>query len=69
MRLAEVGEDGLAGLPDASREAIAGAEVIFGGPRHLALVGAGTRGRAFAVLDSVSCVSNMGVQQGKGRAG
>lgn len=44
-----LGEDGLAGLGDASREAIAGAEVIFGGPRHLALVGAGARGREWPV--------------------
>jgi precorrin-6B C5,15-methyltransferase / cobalt-precorrin-6B C5,C15-methyltransferase len=34
-----VGEDGLAGLPDASRKALLEAEVVFGGPRHLALLG------------------------------
>ena len=51
-----LGEDGLAGLPDASREAIAGAEVIFGGPRHLALVGAGTRGREWPVPFDVAPV-------------
>ncbi|MFP1644623.1 precorrin-6y C5,15-methyltransferase (decarboxylating) subunit CbiE [Pontitalea aquivivens] len=44
-----LGEDGPEGLSDASRAAIAGAEVIFGGPRHLALVGAGARGRAWPV--------------------
>jgi precorrin-6B C5,15-methyltransferase / cobalt-precorrin-6B C5,C15-methyltransferase len=34
-----LGEDGLAGLPPASHEALRRAEVIFGGPRHLALAG------------------------------
>ncbi|RWR14426.1 precorrin-6y C5,15-methyltransferase (decarboxylating) subunit CbiE [Paenirhodobacter populi] len=33
-----IGEDGPDGLPRASLAAIAGAEVVFGGPRHLALV-------------------------------
>lgn len=40
-----LGADGHAGLPDASREALEQAEIIFGGPRHLQLVGAGARGR------------------------
>lgn len=44
-----IGEDGHAGLPDASREALARAEIIFGGPRHLDLAGAGDRGRAWPV--------------------
>ena len=44
-----LGEDGLAGLTDASRDALARAEIVFGGPRHLALVGAGERGRAWPV--------------------
>ena len=44
-----LGEDGLAGLTDASRDALARAEIIFGGPRHLALVGAGVRGRTWPV--------------------
>ena len=44
-----LGEDGLAGLADASRDAIARAEVVFGGPRHLELVGAGARGQAWPV--------------------
>ena len=39
-----LGEDGLAGLPPASREALAGAEIVFGAPRHLALAGVGARG-------------------------
>jgi precorrin-6Y C5,15-methyltransferase (decarboxylating) len=42
-----IGEDGLAGLPPASRDALAAAEVVFGGPRHLAL--AGVAGRAWPV--------------------
>ncbi|MBO8086872.1 MAG: precorrin-6y C5,15-methyltransferase (decarboxylating) subunit CbiE [Marichromatium sp.] len=33
-----IGEDGLAGLGEAARAAIAGAEVIFGGARHLGLI-------------------------------
>lgn len=49
-------EDGLAGLSDASRAALDGAEVIFGGPRHLALVGAGARGREWPVPFDVAPV-------------
>jgi precorrin-6Y C5,15-methyltransferase (decarboxylating) len=49
LTIVGLGEDGLAGLSDASRAAIAGAEVIFGGPRHLALVGARARGRVWPV--------------------
>ena len=44
-----LGEDGLRGLSDASRDAIARAQVIFGGPRHLALSEAGARGRPWPV--------------------
>lgn len=51
-----LGEDGLSGLTTASREALAAAEVIFGGPRHLALVGAGDRGRDWPVPFSVAPV-------------
>lgn len=40
-----IGEDGLAGLSEASRKALAQAEVVFGGERHLALAGVGSRGR------------------------
>ncbi|NJM84592.1 MAG: cobalt-precorrin-7 (C(5))-methyltransferase, partial [Tabrizicola sp.] len=32
-----IGEDGPAGLTTASRDALARAEIVFGGPRHLAL--------------------------------
>ncbi|MFM9974683.1 MAG: precorrin-6y C5,15-methyltransferase (decarboxylating) subunit CbiE [Beijerinckiaceae bacterium] len=44
-----LGEDGLSGLSEASRLALSHAEYIFGGPRHLALVDAGERGRAWPV--------------------
>jgi precorrin-6B C5,15-methyltransferase / cobalt-precorrin-6B C5,C15-methyltransferase len=44
-----LGEDGPDALSPASREALTGAEVIFGGPRHLALVGAKDRGRPWPV--------------------
>ncbi len=44
-----LGEDGPEGLPSASRVALARAEVIFGGPRHLDLVAAGARGEAWPV--------------------
>lgn len=44
-----LGEDGLPGLPDTSRAALAEAEVIFGGPRHLALAEAGGRGQPWPV--------------------
>lgn len=51
-----LGEDGLAGLTDASRAALAAAEIVFGGPRHLALAGAGARGRDWPVPFSVEPV-------------
>ncbi|WP_151720715.1 precorrin-6y C5,15-methyltransferase (decarboxylating) subunit CbiE [Gemmobacter serpentinus] len=44
-----LGEDGLAGLPDASRAALAAARVVFGAPRHLALAGVDRRGQAWPV--------------------
>lgn len=34
-----LGEDGPPGLPPASRQALADAEIVFGAPRHLALAG------------------------------
>jgi precorrin-6Y C5,15-methyltransferase (decarboxylating) len=34
-----IGEDGLAGLPEASRAALGAARAVFGGARHLALAG------------------------------
>lgn len=44
LTIVGLGEDGLEGLPDASRAALQAAAVIFGGPRHLDLVAAGARG-------------------------
>lgn len=53
-----LGEDGLAGLSEASRAALQNAQIIFGGPRHLALVGAdrGGRGRDWPVPFSIDPV-------------
>lgn len=51
-----LGEDGLAGLSEASRKALAEAETIFGGPRHLDLVAAGDRGQAWPVPFSTAPV-------------
>ncbi|UQR66382.1 precorrin-6y C5,15-methyltransferase (decarboxylating) subunit CbiE [Bradyrhizobium sp. C-145] len=44
-----IGEDGLAGLSEASRKALAKAETVFGGERHLALAEVGSRGRPWPV--------------------
>ncbi|WP_240558638.1 precorrin-6y C5,15-methyltransferase (decarboxylating) subunit CbiE [Paracoccus contaminans] len=44
-----IGEDGLAGLPCASREALDAAAIVFGGPRHLSLAQVGARGREWPV--------------------
>lgn len=44
-----IGEDGLAGLSEASRKALDEAETVFGGERHLALAGVGSRGRPWPV--------------------
>lgn len=44
-----IGEDGLAGLSDASRKALGEAEIVYGGERHLALAGITDRGRAWPV--------------------
>ncbi|WP_128924877.1 precorrin-6y C5,15-methyltransferase (decarboxylating) subunit CbiE [Bradyrhizobium guangxiense] len=44
-----IGEDGLAGLSEASRKALGKAETVFGGERHLALADVGSRGRAWPV--------------------
>jgi len=56
VTLIGLGEDGLAGLTDASRKALAEAEVIFGGPRHLSLCDAGARGREWPLPFSVEPV-------------
>jgi len=44
-----LGEDGPEALSPASREALAAATAIFGGPRHLSLVGAGERGQPWSI--------------------
>ncbi|MES2664517.1 MAG: precorrin-6y C5,15-methyltransferase (decarboxylating) subunit CbiE [Pseudomonadota bacterium] len=49
LTLIGLGEDGLAGLSSASRDALSRAEVVFGGPRHLDLAGVGMRGQPWAV--------------------
>jgi len=51
-----IGEDGLAGLSDASRKALSKAETVFGGERHLALADVGSRGRAWPVPFDASVV-------------
>ncbi|OIQ31319.1 MAG: cobalamin biosynthesis bifunctional protein CbiET [Alphaproteobacteria bacterium MedPE-SWcel] len=56
LTLIGLGEDGLDGLSSASRRALDEAEIIFGGPRHLALVDAGPRGQAWPVPFSTAPV-------------
>ena len=51
-----IGEDGLSGLPNASRKALASANFIFGGARHLELVAAGARGHLWPLPFSVAPV-------------
>jgi precorrin-6B C5,15-methyltransferase / cobalt-precorrin-6B C5,C15-methyltransferase len=51
-----IGEDGLNGLGEASRAALEEAEIVFGGPRHLALAAVEHRGRAWPVPFSVTPV-------------
>jgi precorrin-6B C5,15-methyltransferase / cobalt-precorrin-6B C5,C15-methyltransferase len=56
-----IGEDGLAGLSEASRKALAAAETVFGGERHLALAGVTERGRPWPVpFDAESVLSCRG---------
>lgn len=49
-------DDSAGTLPPASREAIARAEVVFGGPRHLELVNAAAKGQPWPVPFSVEPV-------------
>ncbi len=49
LTIVGLGEDGPDGLGAASRAALDAAEAVFGGPRHLALAGAGTRGHPWPV--------------------
>ncbi|MFV1463041.1 MULTISPECIES: precorrin-6y C5,15-methyltransferase (decarboxylating) subunit CbiE [unclassified Phaeobacter] len=54
-----LGENGLDSLSDASRKALEQAEVIFGGPRHLELVEAGSKGQPWPVPFSTGPVLAM----------
>ena len=56
LTLIGIGEGGPAGLCVAARAALEGAEVVFGGPRHLVLAGAGAKGRAWPVPFAVAPV-------------
>lgn len=51
-----MGEDGLAGLSQASRAALDAAEIVFGGPRHLALAQVDARGQPWPVPFSIAPV-------------
>ncbi|MDO9236137.1 MAG: precorrin-6y C5,15-methyltransferase (decarboxylating) subunit CbiE [Aquabacterium sp.] len=51
-----IGEDGLHGLGDGSRSALAQAQHVFGGARHLALAGVGGRGREWPLPFDVTPV-------------
>ncbi|MFV1493397.1 precorrin-6y C5,15-methyltransferase (decarboxylating) subunit CbiE [Phaeobacter sp. JH18-32] len=59
LTIVGLGENGLDSLSDASRKALEQAEVIFGGPRHLELAGAGAKGRAWQVPFSIEPVLAM----------
>ena len=51
-----IGEDGLAGLSEASRNALDRAETVFGGDRHLKLAGVDGRGKPWPVPFDTACV-------------
>jgi len=51
-----IGEDGLAGLSEASRNALAKAETVFGGERHLKLAAIDGRGKPWPVPFDAACV-------------
>jgi precorrin-6Y C5,15-methyltransferase (decarboxylating) len=52
-----IGEDGLAGLSEASRKALDCAETVFGGERHLKLAGIDGRGKPWPVPFDTACVT------------
>src|ERR1700732_1453281 len=56
LTIVGMGEEGFDGLSEESRKALAAAETVFGGERHLALAGIGSRGRAWPVPFDVSGV-------------
>ena len=51
-----IGEDGLAGLSEASRNALERAEAVFGGERHLKLARVDGRGKPWPVPFDAACV-------------
>jgi precorrin-6B C5,15-methyltransferase / cobalt-precorrin-6B C5,C15-methyltransferase len=51
-----IGEDGLNGLSQSSRDALARAEIVFGGPRHRKLAEVGDRGRNWPIPFSIDPV-------------
>jgi precorrin-6Y C5,15-methyltransferase (decarboxylating) len=51
-----IGEDGLAGLSEASRNALQRAETVFGGERHLKLARVDGRGKPWPVPFDAACV-------------
>ncbi|MEL6168745.1 MAG: precorrin-6y C5,15-methyltransferase (decarboxylating) subunit CbiE [Pseudomonadota bacterium] len=51
-----IGEDGLAGMGEASRNALDSAEVVIGGPRHLALANVEARGIPWPLPFSIAPV-------------
>lgn len=56
LTIVGIGEDGLAGLSDASRKALSGAETVFGAARHLLLADIGARGKPWPVPFDASAV-------------
>lgn len=56
LNIIGLNEDSFDGLPQASRAAIATADIVFGGPRHLELARVGARGRPWPVPFSIDPV-------------
>ena len=56
LTIVGIGEDGLAGLSEASRNALEKAEAVFGGERHLKLAGIDGRGKPWPVPFDAACV-------------
>src|SRR5215475_8256764 len=56
LTIVGIGEDGLAGLSEASRNALAAAETVFGGERHLRLAEIDGRGKSWPVPFDAACV-------------
>ncbi len=61
MTIIGIGEDGLAGLSEASRKALEEAEIVFGGERHLRLAHVDGRGKLWPVpFDAASVLARRG---------